>query len=501
MSRTVLLSLVVVSACASHLRYQSSAPAAGPTPAELSAPADRGDSVTVALGEGKPTGPGQAGPSHATAKAQSPAPVPVGDAASDRHSANVLLATLETGRVVSLADVVGEAWSRSPDVLVAESRLAQRAGETAAIDGALWPELALQASAGYVDGLELSNFGATQSVTFARFEPAVALRYRLNIGERVVAAQAARRRQDASAADVAEARRQAVRSAALAYHDIAAQRAALDISEQLIADADAFLRIATARAQTGVSSEADVALAQAELAEARRARIDAQANWKVASVTLATLLAWDPVVVLSPVERTVTTTPNLRTDDAAALSEVAFGGRGDVQADVARLQAAQRHRAGARWDVFGPDLAVELRERLLATDADPIGNTTLMFASVGWVFRVGDIGRLKAARAQVRERELLLARRRHIVRGEIATALARIDGFEQAIHEAKHAMEASERSHRIQLARFEAGAALGVEVIAAQNAAARARLQLVDTVLRFNAQHVDLLALTGHLGG
>ncbi len=54
-------------------------------------------------------------------------------------------------------------------------------------------------------------------------------------------------------------------------------------------------------------------------------------------------------------------------------------------------------------------------------------------------------------------------------------------------------------AHRIQIARFEAGTGLGLEVIEAQNAEARARLSLVTEILRYNASQLRLLAASGLL--
>jgi len=48
-------------------------------------------------------------------------------------------------------------------------------------------------------------------------------------------------------------------------------------------------------------------------------------------------------------------------------------------------------------------------------------------------------------------------------------------------------------------ARFEAGTGLGIEVIEAQNAEARARLELAEAIVRYNLAQIELAASIGHL--
>ncbi len=149
--------------------------------------------------------------------------------------------------------------------------------------------------------------------------------------------------------------------------------------------------------------------------------------------------------------------------------------------------------------IFGPDIAVSVRERALATDSRNFGDTTMVTAFIGWTFRLADIGTARRARAEIREREVTVAAAEKRVEAEVHASVARARTLERSVEQAHKGLGAAEQSHRIQLARFEAGSALGVEVVQAQNAVARARLELVDTILRFNAEHVNLLALTGHL--
>jgi len=69
-----------------------------------------------------------------------------------------------------------------------------------------------------------------------------------------------------------------------------------------------------------------------------------------------------------------------------------------------------------------------------------------------------------------------------------------------AIVRARASCSAAQRNRDIQRARFEGGTGLGLEVIDAQRALARARLALAQALIRYNVEQLRLVAATGHLG-
>ncbi|MBI5490646.1 MAG: efflux RND transporter periplasmic adaptor subunit [Deltaproteobacteria bacterium] len=60
-------------------------------------------------------------------------------------------------------------------------------------------------------------------------------------------------------------------------------------------------------------------------------------------------------------------------------------------------------------------------------------------------------------------------------------------------------LDAATRNHRLQIARFEEGAGLGLEVIDVQTELANARLGLAESVIRFNLARAELVAAVGYL--
>ena len=400
-------------------------------------------------------------------------------------------------RHLSLRECMAKAWAASHAVLQAERRIAiaEQRRRAAARDQA--PTLEVGGGVGYRTGRTQANFGDVEDASFWRFDPQVALVYRMNPGAMSKRSRATDLDRAATEYDLAETRRQAMIAVTRAYTDVALSQAAVDISDQLLEDAERFLAIAQARAEAEVAPEADMILAQAELANARRARRDAQGQWEATSATLAILLRSDPkALIATPPTEPVAL---VRLDDSAPLTEEAQGARPDRRAAAMRVNAARARRDAARFEIFVPDLFLEIRERFIGSGASNIGPGTIAQGFIGWTFSLGDFSRAKTA---AQEQDLAALRENEIqerIGGEIAEALARARASRASIEAARDALAATERHHGIQLARFDAGSALGIEVIAAQNAVARARLQLHADVLRYNQAQLEVLAATGRL--
>jgi outer membrane protein TolC len=68
-----------------------------------------------------------------------------------------------------------------------------------------------------------------------------------------------------------------------------------------------------------------------------------------------------------------------------------------------------------------------------------------------------------------------------------------------AISSARAEVDAPERSYAIELARFAAGTGSSLDVIQSQNMKARAKLSLIEPILRFNTAQIAIAAVIGHL--
>jgi len=408
--------------------------------------------------------------------------------------------TLHETRSISLAAVVARARDDAYAVLEAAAEVDAASARVQSAAGTLFPSATIEAGGDYLHGRQVGSFGEVRDdLSFGRFEPSVGIFYRVNPGAEIGSTAQARHEADATALSAEDARRTAALQAAIGYFDIMLAYASVQIASELVQDSERFVGIAQARAQAEIGSGADVSRAEADAARAKQALIHARGRWEIASVRLAVLLRWPANELLVPSEQELRTHALIDGSAGQGLAAEADRTRPDVRAARARVQAADSRTSAAWWELFGPELDAGVRERVIGTAIDDLGPTTLAHAFVGWSFDFGELGRLRSARANARGAAIRAQALRDRVRGEIATALSKVRAAEAALPEARRAAAATERSYQTELARFQAGTGLGIEVIEAQNARARARQDLAAAILRYNEAEVELAASMGHL--
>lgn len=418
---------------------------------------------------------------------------------SEARSEAVGSAVGET-RSVSLSEVVVRAREHAYAVIEAAADVDAASGRAQSAAGALLPGASLEAGGGYLNGRQIGSFGEVRDdLAFGRFEPSVGIFYRVNPGAEVARTTGARHEVDAAALSMQDAQRVAALQAGIGYFDLALAHTSVQIASQLVQDSERFVGIAQARAKAEIGSGADVARAEADAARAKQALIRARGRWQAASVRLAVLLRWPPNKLLLPSENKLRPHALIDARASDALVAEAERARPDVGAARARALASESRSSAAFWDLLGPEIDVSVRERLIGTTVGDLGPTTLAHAFVGLSFDFGAVGHLRTARAEARGTALRAKVLVDQVRGEIATALAKVRVAEAVLPEAERAMEETERSYQTELARFQAGTGLGIEVIEAQNARARARQDLAEAIVRYNAAEVELAASAGHL--
>lgn len=423
------------------------------------------------------------------------------DASVDLSTApNAAHGGLARQKRVSLAEVVGAARQHANLVLEAAARVDAASGRVQSADGALLPSIGVEAGGSYLHGRDINNAGEVlDGLSYGRFEPSASIFYRINPGAAVAQAQRWRSEAEAASYDAREAERTAALQAGLGYFDLVLAHASFQIAESLVADAERFLGIAQARAQAEIGSGADVARAEAEAARARQTSLRARSRWEQASVRLAVLLRWNPTDLLLPADRELRRAALVNPERGQELHAEAEAARPDLQSRRARAAAASRLTTTRWWELLGPELNAGVRERLIGRELSDLDNTTFAHVFVGFSFDFGEIGRLRTAQGEARAATVREQARREEVRGEVTAAALSARTASETIPEAQAGVQAAERSYRIQLDRFQAGTGLGIEVIEAQNAQARARQELAEAIVRYNLAQVELAASIGHL--
>jgi outer membrane protein TolC len=406
----------------------------------------------------------------------------------------------EPVRAVALADVVQTAMDAPTSVLEAAARLEAASGRVATSDGRLLPGVSADFRVRYLDGREIGSFGQLHAdVSFARYEPTAAFFYRNNPGAAGTGSKAERRFADAAGYDLKDAQRQAMLQAALSYQDIALTRASMAISTQLVQDARRFYDIANARAVAEIASGADVARAEAALAQARRTEIQARAFWKAASIRLAQLLRWDLAQLLTTGDKEIGIDPVVDDASEATLTGEAERARPDVQAAQKRAEGGTIRAKQQWWDLLGPEVDASIGGRLLGTEMSHLAPTLIAYAFVGVSFDFEQGGRIRTAKANAKALQVRAEATSEQADADIETAMVNVQAAREAIPPARAEVDAAERSYDIELARFDAGTGSGLEVIQSQNMKARAKLTFIEQILKFNAAQIELAAAIGHL--
>ncbi|MCZ6807455.1 MAG: TolC family protein [Deltaproteobacteria bacterium] len=403
-------------------------------------------------------------------------------------------------RAVSIAEVVKTAMDQPTSVLEAAARLEAASGRVQTNDGKLLPGLSADYRVRYLRGREVGSFGELQpDVNFARYEPTAAFFYRNNPGAAGTGSKAERRFADAAGYDLREAQRQAMLQAGLSYQDIALTRASMAIAAQLVHDAQRFYDIANARAVAEVASGADVARAEAALAQARRVEIQARAFWKAASIRLAQLLRWDLGEMLTTEDAEIGLQPVVDDASEANLTSEAGRARPDVQAAQMRAEGGTLRTKQGFWDLLGPEVEEIIGGRFVGTQMSSLGTTLIGYAFIGLSFDFEKGGRIRTAKANAKALQVRAEATYEQAAADIQTAMVSVEAAREAIPPAQDEVAAAERSYAIELARFEAGTGTGLEVIQSQNMKARAQLAFIEQVLKFNAAQIELAAAIGHL--
>jgi len=403
-------------------------------------------------------------------------------------------------RAVALTEVVKIAMAEPTSVLQAAARLEAASGRVATSDGRLLPGLSTDFRVRYLDGREIGSFGVIQQdVNFARYEPTAAFFYRNNPGAAGTGSKAERRFADAAGYDLKEAQRQAMLQAALSYQDIALTRASMAIATELMQDAERFYDIANARAVAEIASGADVARAEAALAQAQRTEIQARAFWKAASIRLAQLLRWDLAELLTTGDAEIGLQPVVDDASEANLTGEADRARPDVQAAKKRAEGGTLRTKQTWWDLLGPEVDASIGGRLLGTQMSRLAPTLIGYAFIGVSFDFEKGGRIRTAKGNAKALQFQAEATSEQADADIEVAMVNVQAAREAIPPARAEVDAAERSYAIELARFDAGTGSGLEVIQSQNMKARAKLSFIEQILRFNAAQIELAAAIGHL--
>ncbi len=399
---------------------------------------------------------------------------------------------------IGLADILDEALSGNIDLALAraEEEIAKRRVQTA--DGRFYPRLELGGGASNTDGRVQASFGNLRDVNFNTFDPGGAVTYDLNLGAEIYRAMAVRRELDEALYERLSVEQRLLVRVTELYQDLVLGKVGVQIASAQVADSERVAGIARSRFAASLGTETDVARAEASLALVRQQRVVLRNIWENASIRLAVVLRRLPSVLLEPAEETLAPR-GLAPADAAWRPEMEARRRPDVESARFALAAADQRASEAWWNLLGPAIRAEVRETFIGDQIHDLNDRFDHGVFVQWEFSVDGFGRVKESQAEKDAAGLRLAQVEDRAIGEVASARREIRAAADRIPLANDGLEAAQTSLRLSLARFEAGTAILLEVLEAQDSIARARLNLARAIAAFNVAQVRLLAAAGRI--
>jgi outer membrane protein TolC len=299
---------------------------------------------------------------------------------------------------------------------------------------------------------------------------------------------------------------------ALAYLDLLRTYGALAINAETLTNAEQLLVMTEAAEKAGLGkTPADPNRARTEIALRRQERIDLEGQAAVVSARLAQLLLLDPTVDLRPAENAVV--PIALVPAGVPLDELVSTGllnrpelaesRAFVAAALARWRQARvsplipRLEASYFAGDFGGGINSDFK------DFNGRGDAT---AQAVWELRnlgVGDLARARERRAQYNEANWHVLETQAQVAAEVTAAGKQVRARQRTLESAQKAVQEAEEMWRrlvlfvYNIAFRKARAYDPLELLLAEQALDRARLQYLTEVIEFNKAQFRLYTALG----
>jgi outer membrane protein TolC len=453
---------------------------------------------------------------------------------------------------IDLAAAIRVALARNLDIQQAQQFVEAQRGRLESTVGAVFPAVGPQTTFEHVDGTVRESNGALFGANFSTFRTSAAVELITNPGRVIYEIIAARKTLSASEDQERFVVLETLRLTANQYYDLALAQADVAATRQAVLEAEELLRINLLRLRAGTGVPADVALAEAQLAERRGQFIAAIDNFYRASVALAVTLRLDASVTLVPqadkLSAVTLVRPDLPLDDLLALA-VAY--RPDLDRVRVLVEAAAALSGATWWGDFGPQFQVGYEYGGITghsshTDpgkgispnliVNPLSSTgsfapnpvingvikeavtegslklsprrdqTFAFtgqerfgANAGARWSLSAIGDLRTANAQERSAMLDAELRLDQVKGQVVSILQESRTQFELIGASQREVAFATEALRLTQVNLRAGTMITLDVLQAEDAVARARIHYATAVARYNQAQVNLIAAIGLL--
>lgn len=405
---------------------------------------------------------------------------------------------------VDLPTVARVAMADNLEIKQAQARVEAARGRLDSSIQSLFPVLVPGIAFERQDGSSRAVQGQLVPVDFTSFSASIAIQWIINPTRAYYDIAAAKKRLAGSQHQEQFSQLDILRTASVQYYELALAQAKVAAARQAVDEAQELSRIVNLKVKAGAGTPVDQARANAALAARRQDLTLALNSFYLASVDLSLTLRMDPVVTLIPSPDEVRAVSLVR-DDAPIelLIATAVGSRPDLKALRDLVEASTADRKSVAWTSLAPQVQVGATEAGLHSEA--FGTTydfqeqQKQLLGAGWVLSLAAMGQYKTASAEEQSVHLDAAKLYEKVRAQVVKSQQESRTQARLVPTALEQLQAAQESLRLAQLNLRAGTMTTLDVLAAEDAVAEARVRHAAAVVRFNQSQVNLAAALGVL--
>jgi outer membrane protein TolC len=284
-----------------------------------------------------------------------------------------------------------------------------------------------------------------------------------------------------------------------AYYSVSFARESQEAARTALASAEAMLKQAQSRVDSGLAVEADLLRSQVYLASARQQQIQAHGQEELARAQLNRLMGMpldNPFGETAPLTRAVYQLPS--EDALAAELRKRRPDYQILQDEVRQAELEERGKKSQFYPTLGAFAAWEADNPSLKEAG---GSNWLAGLSLRWNIYAGgsDSALLQASRQRLEQKRRQLQAMESAMALEVHQALIRVRSAEQQVLAMQAAEAQSQEGLRILQNRYEAGLATMTDLLSAEAARSAARTALAEAMYRHRLSYAQMEYAAGML--
>ncbi len=402
---------------------------------------------------------------------------------------------------IDLATVLRLAGANNLDIAFVREKVREAYAREVLAQEWWWPTVGPQLTRSSHHGLTQETDGTFLDVDKHKLFAGVGARLGWEVGESLFATLAASQRVSESRAALEATQQDVLRDAGVTYFDLVREHLRARVAEESASVSERLATELEASVQAGRGYRGDVLRARVALANARLQVMRAREAAKGASVRLVSILRLEPTIELHPAEEVpalLALAPEGMAEEARL--RLALERRPEIRAAVASLEAAREEKSGAVWGPIVPGVQVEAARGGLGGSLHELEGTADYRLTIGWRLGPGgvfDSGRLRLADARVRQAEIELERVRQVVADEVRAGSIALEAARERLDLAASEVRDAEEALGLDEERQARGIGLPLEVLQAEEALARARLDHYSSIVEYNQAQLRVFVATG----